>query len=157
MSANYGPFKPVNVAKTHQKGKLDFFSKVHQDFRSIEKNSRETKDSNVDLTRVINRPIAYAVASAGGYTEKRFSLDKGGCTDDWIFDGPLGVETVGKKYNIFIHNTIVAAISGIQTLFQFTKRFLDHPPQRLPGYMDIPANSTEGRVSYGKFRLHKNL
>ena len=93
---------------------------------------------------------------AGGHQERLYRLGRGSDTENWIFAGLLGSGTVGQILTFTVTNIMNAAMVGQMDLGNLYGSVLDHPPQRGPGVMAIPPESSDGRVVFGGVRRSIN-
>ena len=72
VKAQFDPKDIANIPSDH--GTMDNEMRVQQNFRRLERNWRELRDTNIDLSRIINNPIADLIANDGGRDEHHTEL-----------------------------------------------------------------------------------
>ena len=108
---------------------LDYESKVTANFRQLERNWRELKDHDTDLSRIINNPVTESIANSGGPNESLYRLGRTDDTQHWMFpNGGLTTGTIRKIVIQTLTNTVKAAQVAKATVGDLYFAVLDHPP-----------------------------
>ena len=110
----------------------------------------ELRDSNIEMSRVINNPLTDLIVNQLGRDESLYRLGRVDDADHWqILGGDLGLGTVRVKVTLTINKTMKATQVAKNTIGDLYFAMLDHSGSRGPGFMFIPAESSEGRVRFG--------
>ena len=148
-------FDPKDLANIPwDNGRMDYEHRVKLNFKRLETNWRDLRDSNIEMSRFINNPITDLMVNQLGRDERLYRLGRFVDFEHWkILGGGLGAGTIRKKVTLSINNTMKAAQVAKNTIGDLYIAMLDHPGSRGPGFMIIPAESSEGRVMFGAIEL----
>ena len=89
--------------------RMDYEHRVKLNFQRLETNWRDLRDSNIEMSRVINNPISDLIINQLGRDERLYRLGRLNDVEHWkLLGGGLGAGTVRKKVTLSMNNTMKA-------------------------------------------------
>ena len=148
-------FDPKDLANIPwDDGRMDYENRVKLNFERLQTNWMVLRDSNIELSRVINNPITDLIVNQLGRDECLYRLGRLDDADHWkILSAGLGLGTIRVKVTLTINKTMKATQVAKKTIGDLYFAMRDHPSSRGPGFMITPAESSEGRVQFGAIEL----